>query len=149
MRKLLLTLLLACISLTYLGAQKAPIVIQVNAGSRAPYGTVQNLLVDASGRCSYNVDDVTGLQVSSSKFNISKVQVDSFLKKANDIGFFKLQPTYSEGYDGSGVFMSLNYAGHKYHVDLINRSVPEITTLLDMLNGFLAPRKVRIDYEQK
>lgn len=149
MRKLLLTLLLAVISLTYISAQKAPIVIQFNAGSRAPDGTVQNLLIDAGGHCTYTEDEVSGLNVASSDFNISKAQVDSFLKKANDIGFFKLQAQIHKGYDGSGIFVSMNYQGNKHHVDVTNTSVPEIDALVSMMNEILATKNIKISYGRK
>ena len=149
MRKLLLTLLLLSASLTYISAQKAPIVIQFNAGSRAPEGTVQSLLIDAAGHCTYSVDDVTGASLSQTDFSIKQAQVDSLLKKAYDLGFFKLQEQYRKGYDGSGIFVSMNYAGQKHHVDVTNTSVPEINTLVNVLNTMIASKNIKINYITK
>jgi hypothetical protein len=148
MKKHLLSFFLMCASAAYACAQ-TPILIQVDAGSRAPYGTTQSLLIDAKGKCSYHSDVVHGARKESLHFDIMPAQVDSFLKKADALGFFKLKKDYHEGVDGSGIFIAMNYNGKKADVDLVNTDLPEINALIKWLNGVLQPHKVRIDYDQK
>ena len=71
-------------------------VIHINAGSRAPYGTYQNLLIELNGRCSYQVREVNGRIKDSMAFSISKSQFDSIFVKAEQSGLLQIDyiPTF-------------------------------------------------------
>src|SRR5207302_4931171 len=82
---------------------QSQVVVQINAGSRASWGTNQNLTIDKTGHCSFYLSEVRGAIKDSSSFTISASQLDSFLTKAAQVGFFNLNSRYDGGYaDGSG-----------------------------------------------
>jgi len=124
-------------------------VIQVNAGSRAPYGNYQNLLISADGKCSYQLAQVNGPVKDSAHFTISSAQVDSLFTKAEQVGFFQLNAKYDAGYaDGSGVMIAMNHSGNKKTVQLLNTDIPQINDWVTLLNHMLLPQKSRIYYGQ-
>ena len=130
-------------------AQKAPVLVQVNSGSRAPYGNVQDLTIDNRGQCIYYLTTVKGALIDSMRFNLRVTQVDSFLTGAVSLGFFKLRDQYKTGSDGAGVYLSLNNKGSKHSVDVKNQSIPEVDQVVALLNRILQPHNVWIYYGQK
>lgn len=126
------------------------VVVQINAGSRAPYGTNQDLYINANGKTSYYKGEINKPIKDSATFYISKSSLDSFFKKAEQVGFFNLNSKYDGGFaDGAGIFISLNSSGKNHSVDLLNEDIPQINELIALLNSFLAPHKIRIYYGQK
>jgi len=145
-QKLLLWVLCSTISIKV----NSQIVLQVNAGSRAPWGSTQNLLVDAKGNCSYKKSIVNGPVKDSSTFSISGKQLDSLFAKAELINFFGMNEKYDGGYsDGAGIFISIRSGSKKHHVELLNTDLPGINQFIGLLNRILAPHKVLIYYGQK
>jgi len=71
------------------------------------------------------------------------------LIQADVLGFFKLQKEYKKGVDGAGIFISMNKAGQRHSVSLINSDVPEINAWVAILNEMLKPRSIYINYGQK
>ncbi len=140
-------LLLCCVCIVATG--RAQVVVQINAGSRASWGTNQNLFIDAKGQCHYYLGEVNGKIKDSSSFSIPVARLDSFLVKAEQLGFFSLSDRYDGGLsDGAGIFISLNSQGKKHSVDLSNKDLPPIHTLMEQLNLILAPHRIRINYGQ-
>jgi len=135
-------LLLTCVT-------NAQVVIQVNAGSRASWGKNQELFIDLKGNCRYYLHEVSGKRLDSSSFMLSTVQVDSLLSRADRLGFFGLSERYDGGLaDGAGIFISMNRNGKKHSVDLLNKDLPPVHDWVEMLNAYLAPRRIRINYGQ-
>ena len=124
----------------------APVVFQVLAGSRAPWGTDQNLTIDSLGRCDFRLIDAERGVTDSARFRLPPGQVDSLLKSADKAGFFKLDSNYVKGHDGSGIYMVMNYGARIYSVNVVNESIPQIHTIVATLNGMLQPHKIRINY---
>lgn len=142
-----LLLLIAC---SFAVTIKAQTVVQIDAGSRAPYGYIQSLTIDATGRCRYIQYEVSNNKVKdSATFSITKAQLDTFFAKANAVRFFSLAEEYTRGLDGAGIFIALNNAGKKHAVNVKNSTVPQIDDLVATLNAMLQPRKIRIYYGQQ
>ena len=130
-------------------AARSQVVVQINAGSRALWGTNQNLFIDQKGHCQFYLSEVRGSVKDSSSFIIPVSQLDSFLAKAEQVGFFNLNDKYDGGLaDGAGIFISLNSSGKKHSVDLLNKDLPPIHELITYLNIILAPHRIRINYGQ-
>lgn len=147
MRKPFYHLLILCCIFSFQAISQT--VVQINAGSRAPWGTNQNLFIDKKGHCKYSLAEISGSVKDSSSFNISASQLDSFFAKAEQVGFFKLDSKYDGGYaDGAGIFIALNSSGKKHSVDLLNKDIPPINELVDFLNRMLSVHKIRIYYGQ-
>lgn len=128
---------------------RSQVVVQVNAGSRAPWGTNQNLFIDQQGHCVFYLKDIQGPVKDSSSFDIPVSQLSSFLDKAKQVGFFNLREKYNGDLaDGAGIFLSLNSAGQKHSVELLNTDIPAVRELVAQLNSILAPRGIRINYGQ-
>jgi hypothetical protein len=124
-------------------------VFFVNAGSRASWGTVQELLIDVSGNCRYYLREVNGPVKDSSRFDITKQQLESLFAKAEESGFFNLNKIYNGGAaDGAGIYISLNSSGKKHQVQLVNTDVPAVKDLIATLNTLLEPQKIIINYGQ-
>lgn len=139
---------LLCILLLNLSGVAQPVVF-INAGTRASYGQYQELLIDADGSCRFYLWQVNGVAKDSSFFNISRQQLDSFFRKAEQLGFFELKPKYDGGaVDGAGIYISMNYLGKKQVVSLINTDLPAISELVGWLNRVLLPQRIRIYYGQ-
>ena len=131
-------------------ALHAQIVVQVNAGSRAPWGEAQQLTIDKKGKCHYVHYDVSAQHIlDSATFTITKAQLDTFFKKADEVGFYGLQKDYHKGIDGEGLFISLSDNGKNGTVDLLNTDIPQVNALVATLNGILQPRSIKIYYGQK
>ena len=146
MRKTIILIFIA--GIFYLPAS-SQIVIHINAGSRAAYGTYQNLLVDINGQCSYQRREVNGAVKDSMVFAISKSQLDSIFNKAEQLGFFQLNNRYDGGFaDGAGIMIALNSGGKKKTVDLLNTDVAQINELVALINRMLQPQNIRIYYGQ-
>lgn len=142
-----LLLLIAC---SFAVTIKAQTVVQIDAGSRAPYGYIQSLTIDAAGRCRYLQYEVSDGKVKdSATFTITKAQLDSFFLKAAQVGFFDLAEDYSYGVDGAGVFIAINSAGKKHSVNVKNRTVKQVDDLIANLNAILQARKIKIYYGQR
>lgn len=142
----LIPIILACCCLYYARAICQPVVF-VNAGSRASWGTVQELWIDANGQCRYFVKEVNGPVKDSSSFMLAAGQLDAFFSQANQLGFFGLDKTYDGGaLDGSGILFSLNDTGKKHLVQVRNMEVEAIRSLVDYLNGLLNPHRVVLNY---
>lgn len=140
-------LFLFCLACT--AALMAQPVVYINAGSRASYGTYQELTIDANGRCSFYLRQINAATKDSAFFSITRQQLDSFFLKAEATGFFTLNNRYDEGArDGAGIYLSLNHSGKKHSVQLINTDVPAVNELIAWLNGILASRNIRIYYGQ-
>lgn len=147
MVKLFFLLCLAC-SISYFPAQ-SQVVLQINAGSRAPFGDYQSLLVNLNGECSYKLVTVNGPVKDSSRFTIAKSQLDSIFSKAEQIGFFQLNNKYDGGrVDGAGILIAMNSSGKKKSVQVLNVDVPQVNELVAFINRILQPQKIRIDYGQ-
>lgn len=124
-------------------------VLFINAGSRAAYGQQQELIIDNNGNCRYRLREVNGLIKDSSVFSISRVQLDSIFKKADEADFFSLNQKYTgDAKDGAGIYISLNSSGRKHSVQLVNTDQPAIHELIDLVNTLLAPQNIRINYGQ-
>ena len=124
-------------------------VVHINAGSRAPYGTYQNLLIDISGQVSYQRREVSGAVKDSLVFSITKSQLDSIFSKAEQTGFFQLNNKYDGGFaDGAGILIGMNSSGKKKTVQLLNTDIPQINELVALINRMLEPQKIRIYYGQ-
>lgn len=125
-------------------------VVYINAGSRAPYGFYQDLQINNNGQVKYRKVEVNGRVKDSSSFTITRVQLDSFFRKADQVGFFQLNAMYDGGFvDGAGILISLNNAGKKHMVQLKNTDVPQVNDLIAWVNKLLKPRNIRIYYGQK
>lgn len=127
----------------------AQVIIQIDAGSRSPFGNIQSLIIQANGKCAYYFSTVQGELRDSTSFVFSKAQTDSLLSQAERLGFFGLQKEYKKGVDGAGIFISINKAGKKKSVSLINSDVPEINAWVMLLNEMLKDRNIYINYGQK
>ena len=80
------------------------IVLQVTAGSRAPWGFYQNLVMDSKGKCTYTRSEVNGSVKESSSFNITMTQLNSFFAEVERLKFFNLKEKYDGGFSALGVF---------------------------------------------
>ena len=125
---------------------RARIIFQVNAGSRAPWGTDQDLTIDSMGGCEYRLSEVYDGVKDSLRFSLPAGYVDSLLRRSDELGFFKLDSDYVRGRDGSGVYISMNYHGRIYSVNVINKDIPQIHSIVSLLNGLLQPHKISIKY---
>lgn len=147
MRKILLSALLFT---TLIISASAQLVVQIDAGSRAPYGDIQSLTIDKKGKCRYVKYDVsTNAIKDSSSFFITEGQLQDFMKKADDAGFFRLEDNYVRGVDGAGIFISLNNGINKKGVNVKNTDVAAVNTVVEFLNTILQSRKIRIYYGQQ
>jgi hypothetical protein len=128
-------------------ALHAQVVVQIDAGSRAPYGDIQSLTIDKKGKCKYLKYDVASHIINdSASFTITPTQLNDFLTKAETEGFFSLKEEYLRGLDGSGIFIAINKDGKKRSVNVKNVEVPQIRTLLAELNTIMQAKKITIDY---
>ena len=124
-------------------------VFQVNAGSRAPYGKYQNLVIDITGKCTFTFSEVNGKIIETSSFNITAAELNSLYGEAEKIKFFELNEKYDGGYsDGYGVFVAMRRGNRKHYVSLVNIEIPEINQLIKFLNNILKPHNIRIYYGQ-
>lgn len=141
------TILLLCFA--SIAFSQAPVVF-VNSGSRAPYGTNQELTIWANGQCRYYNKEVNGPVKDSSVFSISTATLDSLFTKAEQLGFFQLNHGYTNTkvVDGSGIYISMNYKGRKKRVDTRNTDVPAVTELVKWLNERLLAKGIAIKYVQ-
>ena len=145
MKKLLLVIFIAS---SYFSQSQT--VVHINAGSRASWGKYQNLMINVRGRVTYHHIEVNGRVLDSSSFSITKAQLDSFLLKAEQVGFFSLKEKYDGGMtDGAGIMISLNSAGKIKSVQLKNTDVPQVNELIAWLNRVLQPNRIRLYYGQK
>lgn len=140
-------LVTACCCFSFAALSQA--VVFINAGSRASWGTNQELTIDDKGQCTYYLREVNGPVKDSSFFHITAAQLDSFFSKAGQVNFFGLNSKYDVGaLDGAGIYISLNSSGKKHSVQLRNTDVPAVNDLVTFLNELLAPHKIRIYYGQ-
>lgn len=140
---------LLCASSLFSVAAISQTVFFINAGSRANHGRQQELLIDQNANCRYRLSDVNGLVKDSASFSLLPGQLDSLFRNADETGFFSLNRRYDGGAaDGAGIYISLNYSGRKYSVELLNTDLPAINRLVTLLNAMLAPRNIRINYGQ-
>ena len=147
MGKNLVFIVLACCYFSLAGLSQP--VVFINAGSRASYGSNQELTIDSKANCRYYLREVNGPAKDSSFFSISQQQLDSFFRKADQVGFFSLSNKYDGGLvDGAGIYISMNSSGKKHNVQLNNTDQPAINELVTMLNRMLEPRRIRINYGQ-
>lgn len=127
----------------------AQVILQVDAGSRAPWGIYQNLVMDAKGHCTYTRSKVNGPVLESSSFTITTQQMDALFSKADQVKFYQLKEKYDGGYsDGAGIFIALRRDGKNHHVDLRNTDIPEVNQWVALFNDILKPHKIRIYYGQ-
>ena len=141
-------LILLLIAISGAVTAQAPVVF-VNAGSRAPYGKQQELMIYPNGLCKYYSGEVNGMLKDSATFNITAAQLQSFFTKATSVGFFELEKSYNgKKTDGAGVYISLNYNGRKKKVYVANTPVPPVDELMKHLNSILAARAVYLSYGQ-
>jgi hypothetical protein len=139
----ILTAIMFCLSAS------SQTVIHINSGSRASYGTYQNLLIDINAQVSYQKREVNGAVKDSLTFSISKSQLDSIFAKAEQNGFFQLNNKYDGGFaDGAGIMIAINSSGKIKTVHLLNTDVPQINELVALINRMLEPQKIRIYYGQ-
>jgi hypothetical protein len=142
--KFLFTVFLLCF---FSFAVRSQAVVFVNAGSRAAWGDNQELTIYKNGNCRYALREVNGTTKDSSSFAITPQQLNSIFQKANELGFFSLNKEYKgTAVDGSGVYISMNNAGKKNHVSVVNISQPAIKELLNFMNELLASRSILISY---
>jgi hypothetical protein len=147
MGKKFVFIVLTCFCFSLAGLSQP--VVFINAGSRASYGSNQELTIDSKANCRYYLREVNGAAKDSSFFSISQQQLDSFFSKANEVGFFNLNNKYNGGsVDGAGIYISINSAGKKHNVQLNNTDQPAINELVTMLNRMLEPLRIRINYGQ-
>lgn len=148
MRTALLTILLTCIAC--MASSQAPVVF-INAGSRAPYGTNQELTIWPNGQCRYYSKEINGPVKDSSVFSISIATLDSFFIKADQLGFFQLNLGYTNDkiVDGSGIYISMSYKSRKKRVDARNTNVPVIMELVEWLNRRIASNGIIIKYKHQ
>lgn len=129
-------------------ASFAQVVLYVDAGSRAPWGNREELLVNKNGKVLYYLVNEKGDIVDSAITNITLQQITSFFQQASQNGFFKLDSIYDGGVaDGSGIYMSMNDNGSMHHVSVLNTNVPAVTELLTLLKSMLEPKNIRIRYQ--
>jgi hypothetical protein len=122
-------------------------VFQLEAGTRAPWGSNQHLFIDNRGNAQYFVTEVDKEgQTDSQKFSLRQTQVDSLLLAAGNFDFFKLDSAYVQDLDGDGIFMAIRYAGKFKTVEVANREIPEIRKIVNWLNQMLAIRHIKIEY---
>lgn len=133
--------------LYYSTATIAQPVVFINAGSRAPWGNMQELWINANGQCRYFLKEANGAVKDSSIFMLEAGQLDLFFLQAVKLGFYAL-PAMNDGgvNDGAGILVSMNDKGKKHRVQLLNTENQTIKALVDYLNGFLAIHKVIIFY---
>lgn len=146
-KRIISLLILWCMFTSHARSQ---IIFQVNAGSRAPYGSNQNFLIDTKGHCSYNVTDVNGPVSNAASFTITSSQLAALLAKGEELGFFKLKDKYDGGFaDGAGIFIAMRSSGKSHSVQLLNTDVPAINQLVNYLNNnILDLHHIRIYYGQ-
>lgn len=147
MKKTIIVVLLGLLLHGMAAAQSKPVVF-VNAGSRAPSGIQQELMIFPNGLCKYYAGEVNGMLKDSAAFNITAAQLQSFFTKATSVGFFELQEQYSGKTDGTGVYISLNHNGRKKKVYVANVQVLAVDALMKHLNSLLAARAVYLNYGQ-
>ena len=134
-----------CLSL----ASFSQAVLFINAGSRAAWGNQQELTIDSKGNCRYYLRELNGPVKDSSKFSITTQQLQNFFSKANESGFFTLNNEYKgKAVDGAGIYISMNNAGIKHFVRLVNTDVPVVNELVTLLNTILKPYNIIINYGQ-
>ncbi len=144
-RKIFFIVFCSCLSLA--GLSQA--VLYINAGSRAAWGTNQDITIDAKGNGRYYVREMNGPVKDSVIFSITTQQLQSFFSTADQSGFFNLNTEYKgKAVDGAGIYISMNSAGKKHHVQLVNTDVPAINKLVTLLNTMLAPFNILINYGQ-
>jgi hypothetical protein len=147
MGKKLAFIILACSFVSIAGSSQP--VLFINAGSRASYGTNQELTIGSKGNCRYYLREVNGPLKDSSVFSISQQQLDSILNRADQLNFFNLDEKYDGGRtDGAGIYISINRSGRKHSVHMTNTDQPVIRELVTLLNSILTPQKIRINYGQ-
>ncbi|MFZ1371517.1 MAG: hypothetical protein WAR78_14105 [Ferruginibacter sp.] len=146
MIKKLFCIILCCNLSTVAMAQA---VLFINAGSRAGYGNNQELTFDINGGCRYYLRELNGPVKDSALFSIGRDQLQAFFNRAEQSGFFGLDKKYSGGaVDGAGIYISMNSAGKKHQVSLVNTDQPVINELVTLMNTMLAPHKIIINYGQ-
>ena len=145
LKKIFFIVFYCCLSLA--GLSQA--VLYINAGSRAAWGNNQELTIDHKGTCRYYLREVNGPIKDSSVFSITTQQLQSFFSKAEQSGFFGLKKKYDgKVVDGAGIYISMNSAGKKHQVSLVNTDQPVINELVTLLNTMLVPFNIRINYGQ-
>ncbi len=120
--------------------------IDITCGSRAPFGVIQRLTVDASGNVefkSYNMDDGTSTTLTPSPA-LSAAELQQIYDLANDtdptLNFFNLNAKYFPDpcpADGSGVAIILETTdGDENTVEVVNMGLDTVNKIVKKLNEF-------------
>gem|GEM_PF-4530301 len=140
---LLLALILSC-SLSM--AQKN-YFLQVYAGSNAPWGTTQSLLVEESGKTTYYLTEVGKGDLDTSSFTLTKAELNRLSETLKKMNYYKLSRNYNEeSVDGLRLTVIAEKGSSKNAVTWENFRTKETKLLLDNVNAILKKRNIEITY---
>ncbi len=139
----LLALLLTC-SATI--AQKN-YFLQVYAGSNAPWGTSQSLLVEEGGKTTYYLTEVGKGDLDSSSFTLTKSELGKVNETLKKMNFYKLNAAYNEeSVDGVALTVIAKKGQVENTVTWENIETKETKMLIDNVNAILKKRNIQLQY---
>ncbi len=121
--------------------------LQAFAGSYAPWGTNQLLLIDSLGSVAFYQSDLDSPGVDSIFALLDPLEIQAIYDTVTAVGFFSLDTLYDIGArDGSGISLWSAASGTEHSVEAINIAVPEVNRIVWTLNTILEPFGIQLNY---
>jgi len=121
--------------------------LQVYAGSNAPWGTTQSLLVEESGKTTYYLTEVGKGDLDTSSFTLTKAELNRLSETLKKMNYYKLSRNYNEeSVDGLRLTVIAEKGSSKNAVTWENFRTKETKLLLDNVNAILKKRNIEITY---
>lgn len=121
--------------------------VELIAGSKAPYGTIEELTIDSDGNVEfyeYEVGDPDNGDLFS--MTLTSEQMDELYNTITDSGFFSLNDLYDSGkVDGVGLSIYVKTDTQSNGVEAINEQLPALNAIVQKLNEFFSPNGFSID----
>lgn len=117
------------------------------AGSYAPWGMNELLVIDTLGNVSFWKSDLQAASGDSIFATLTTQQQQAIYDTISAVGFFGLNPLYDSGaIDGSGVSIYVERGGSVHSVEARNISIAAVNRIVKTLNAILGPLGIGLNY---
>jgi len=117
------------------------------AGSYAPWGRNQLLLIDSLGHVAFWESDLDSPGVDSIFALLDPQEMQTIYDTVTTVGFFSLDTLYHSGaLDGSGIYLYITASGTKHSVESVNIGVPEVNRIARTINAVLDTFGIQLKY---
>lgn len=140
-------ILLALIVLETSAQTPSDFTLIVFAGSYAPWGTNQSLVIDSLWNVSFYQSELPSGDVDSVFAVLDSFEMQAINDTVMTVNFFNLDTLYDSGaVDGSGIFLRIMASEMEHSVQAINITVPEVDRIVRTLNTILEPYGIKLNY---